>query len=99
MFKGSKSVDIEAKNIANKQAQLQYEQDLRAAQEARVAARQQQPAYAGVGLTGLMGQQQAPQQSSMGRGSGFAPGQQYAGGMGRGSGAGLLGGMGRGGGQ
>ena len=63
---------------------------------AKLAAQAQQPHFQGQGLVGMG---QAPQQSSMGRGSGFAPGQQYAGGMGRGSGAGLLGGMGRGGGQ
>ena len=88
--------DVEAKNIANQQARLQYEQDYQAAQAAKLAAQAQQPHFQGQGLVGMG---QAPQQSSMGRGSGFAPGQQYAGGMGRGSGAGLLGGMGRGGGQ
>ena len=86
--------DVEAKNIANQQARLQYEQDYQAAQAAKLAAQAQQPHFQGQGLVGMG---QAPQQSSMGRGSGFAPGQQYAGGMGRGSGAGLLGGMGRGG--
>ena len=94
-----RKADLEATNIANQQARFQYEQDFQAAQAAKLAAQQAQPSFASSGLTGLMGQQQAPQQSSMGRGSGFAPGQQYAGGMGRGSGAGLLGGMGRGGGQ
>ena len=88
--------DVEAKNISNQQARLQYEQDYQAAQAAKLAAQAQQPHFQGQGLVGMG---QAPQQSSMGRGSGFAPGQQYAGGMGRGSGAGLLGGMGRGGGQ
>ena len=88
--------DVEAKNIANQQARLQYEQDYQAAQAAKLAAQAQQPHFQGQGLVGMG---QAPQQSSMGRGSGFAPGQQYAGGMGRGSGAGLIGGMGRGGGQ
>jgi hypothetical protein len=88
--------DLEAKNIANQQAQLQYEQDFQAAQAAKLAAQAQQPHFQGQGLVGMG---QAPQQSSMGRGSGFAPGQQYAGGMGRGAGQGLLGGMGRGGGQ
>ena len=89
--------DVEAKNIANKQARFQYEQDYQAAQSAKLAAQQAQPSFANSGLTGLMGQQQAPQQGGYGRGSGFAPGQQYAGGMGRGAGQGLIGGMGRGG--
>ena len=89
--------DVEAQNIANKQARFQYEQDYQAAQSAKLAAQQAQPSFANSGLTGLMGQQQAPQQGGYGRGSGFAPGQQYAGGMGRGAGQGLLGGMGRGG--
>ena len=89
--------DLEAKNIANQQAQLQYEQDFQAAQAAKLAAQAQQPQFGGAGLTGLMGQQQAPQQGGYGRGSGFAPGQQYAGGMVRGAGQGLIGGMGRGG--
>ena len=89
--------DLEAKKIANQQAQLQYEQDFQAAQAAKLAAQAQQPHFGGSGLTGLMGQQQAPQQGGYGRGSGFAPGQQYAGGMGRGAGQGLIGGMGRGG--
>ena len=87
---------VEAQNIANQRARFQYEQDYQAAQAAKLAAQAQQPHFQG---QGLMGMGQAPQQSSMGRGSGFAPGQQYAGGMGRGSGAGLIGGMGRGGGQ
>ena len=105
--------DVEAKNIANQRARLQYEQDYQAAQAAKLAAQAQQPHFGGAGLTGLMGQQQSPQQGGYGRGSGFAPGQQYtggagrgsgfapgqqyAGGMGRGAGQGLLGGMGRGG--
>ena len=105
--------DVESKNIANQRARLQYEQDYQAAQAAKLAAQAQQPHFGGAGLTGLMGQQQSPQQGGYGRGSGFAPGQQYtggagrgsgfalgqqyAGGMGRGAGQGLIGGMGRGG--
>ena len=85
---------VDRQRLANEQAAYDLQQQRaadRAAQQGTV------PTYGSQGLTGLMGQQQAPQQSSMGRGSGFAPGQQYAGGMGRGSGAGLIGGMGRGG--
>ena len=88
----------EAQRLANEQQTLRMVQD-KAAQ--RAAQQSSLPRFGGVGLTGLMGQQQAPQQAPQqggyARGSGFSPGQQYAGGMGRGAGQGLIGGMGRGG--
>ena len=98
---------VEAQRLANEQAAYDLQQQ-RAADRAA-----QQGTLTTYGGQGLIGMGQAPQQSSMGRGSGFAPGQQYtggagrgsgfapgqqyAGGMGRGAGQGLIGGMGRGG--